>query len=447
MLRVMEGETTEHDPVLEKQKGSLSGRVTDQDDGAPIPNVNIKPAGYLFGAMTDADGRYSIEDMDAGSYLVEVTPPMLYSATNFTVTIKAGMNMVKDLKLRAKTTIIMVVKDADGNPLEGATVTAGQTYSTTTDADGNAVLEVLPGPYVIKVQAEGYKTAIMDDNLQKGDLKAYQVTMVKPTTGGTGGNLPVAVIGGAVGVAVLVVVILAVVMMRRKKAGAAAGAPGAPGAAAGAGGPAAPGERTEADKKKEWAEFERMYGRPHPDAPGWVSAGAAAAAGPKPKCPKDGTAVSFEPFSGKYFCSKCDERYAAEEVFKREDELLELSRPTTVVAGPQGEEEPQRRLGGEKLELSTAQPTWALERGESVHAPGEMPPPPPSPPAGGEPPAAAPMEAAPVSDDEPVPEAVPATAPEGVNPEAGLLFNMPKPVDHSELPPPAPPKEPPRTDG
>ena len=116
-----------------------------------------------------------------------------------------------------------------------------------------------------------------------------------------------------------------------------------------------------------------------------------------------------------------------------------------------GAEEPERPAAGEKLELSAAQPTWAMEHGQTMSgedylAPGAAAPqgaaPAIPPGAPSQPPA--PLEAAPVSDDEPAADAAPASLPEGVNPEAGPIFNMPKPMDYTDLPPPPPAREPPK---
>jgi hypothetical protein len=62
----------------------------------------------------------------------------------------------------------------------------------------------------------------------------------------------------------------------------------------------------------EWREYEKMYNRPHPEAPGWVSGGPQSTV--NPRCPMCKTSVQFEPYSGGYYCSKCNERYRAEQV-------------------------------------------------------------------------------------------------------------------------------------
>ncbi len=206
-------------------------------------------------------------------------------------------------------------------------------------------------------------------------------------------------------------------------------------------------QKTQAEKMKEWMDYERMYGRPHPEAPGWVTPGGAAANAPKPKCPVDEITINYEPFTGQYFCSKCGQRYTAEQVFRKEDELLEHSRPAEGT-GTASAEESEKLPAGEKLELSSAPPSWSTEHGESVHTGPEASEPAAAPlqaPPAPAPPKATPMEASPVTSNEPVLEASP-VVPEGINPAAGKLFNMPAPIDYSELPPPAPAKESPKLD-
>jgi len=452
-LVVAANQTTAYDTYLDKLRGSFSGQVTDKDDMTAVAGATLTVEGTSYSATTDLTGRYTVDSIEVGSYKVILTSPSPYPEYNFTVTIKASQNIVKDYKVVARTTFFFTVRDKSGAAIMGATVNVGNNYSTSTDVDGVASLDVLPAAYIIKIQSDGYKTVIMDHTIKKGELKAYPITLSKTVTTGGGAGFPVLPVAGAA-VAVVVLALVAVMFLRKKKAPATGPQAGMPGGAEASVEPAVPGApKTQAQKMKEWADFERMYGRPHPEAPGWVSAGAAAANAPKPKCPKDGIMVTFEPFSGKYFCSKCDERYDAEQVFRKEDEVLEQSRPAEAAARAPGSEEPTKLAAGEKLDLSAAQPTWALEHGQTMTgedyiAPGaatsetaQL-----AAPSEGAPPSAPPMEAAPVSDDEPAAEAAPATIPEGVNPEAGPLFSMPAPIDYTDLPPPPPAKEPPKLD-
>jgi len=50
------------------QTGTIAGRIIDGATGTPLTNVNIKVAGTAIGAMTDADGRYTIKGLEFGRY-------------------------------------------------------------------------------------------------------------------------------------------------------------------------------------------------------------------------------------------------------------------------------------------------------------------------------------------------------------------------------------------
>jgi len=51
--------------------GSLYGVVKDSS-GGPIEGVTLKLKGSYFGAVTDLDGKYNIENLPAGSYTLQV---------------------------------------------------------------------------------------------------------------------------------------------------------------------------------------------------------------------------------------------------------------------------------------------------------------------------------------------------------------------------------------
>lgn len=205
--------------------------------------------------------------------------------------------------------------------------------------------------------------------------------------------------------------------------------------------PAAPTFRpAPPEKVREWAEYERLYGRPHPDAGGWVSPAAGGHRGFRPKCPVDGFNVTFEPFSGQYFCSRCSKRYTRDEVAPKgpSHEYEYFAVPERIEASPT-EEAPQP--SPEPAGASAPRPLW-LSAGETPVAgeaegpapegtpPGEAAPPP----AGETAPWDAPRAAESVMEAEPVPEAAPlepaeqAQAPPG--PSAGK-----EPPPKTEKPP------------
>ena len=54
---------------LYAQSFSVSGTVTSQEDGLPLPGVNVLVEGTNNGAVTDFDGNYTLNDVGAGQVL------------------------------------------------------------------------------------------------------------------------------------------------------------------------------------------------------------------------------------------------------------------------------------------------------------------------------------------------------------------------------------------
>src|SRR5688500_2363651 len=52
------------------QDRTVTGRVTGQEDGSPLPGVNVVLKGTTNGTATDADGRYSLTVPADGGILV-----------------------------------------------------------------------------------------------------------------------------------------------------------------------------------------------------------------------------------------------------------------------------------------------------------------------------------------------------------------------------------------
>jgi hypothetical protein len=446
-LTVTEGNTTGGiDFHLEKPSGNLTGTVTDVDDETPIPGATISyPSGGPPAptVQTDSGGRYLLSGLPVGTLTINLTISPPYENQSINYPIKAGVTSTKDFKLKAITHIAITVKGSGGKPLPGATVDAVGSTSTitnTTDPSGLAILEVGPGTYNVEVTAEGYTTAKLTILAEKGKTTPSTVSISKTGGGGgtNGGGSSMLLVAGAAAAVVVVLGVVAFMMIRKKKkasAGNAAG-PAGTGSAPAPGAPAAPGQqstwdtepvsgrpKTEAEKRKEWADFERMYGRPHPEAPGWVG-GAASLNAPKPKCPIDDVAVSYEPYSGMYFCSKCHERYPAERVFGQEQAPPQPAQAPRPQYHPPPE--PQYVPSGPQQ-----QPSWAAQvpATDTMAAPAS-------------PPTAAPMEAQPVAGYEQVPEAKPREA-DVIPPGTGPVFNLPPPVSYEDGTVPPPPHKPP----
>jgi hypothetical protein len=112
---------------------TFSGTLRDHN-GNPIPNVTVELGSFSF-MRTDASGHYSLtEDPGVYSLLVlggsAVTGPLnvagvpqFFNFTGQSVDL-TGSNVARDMELPQTANATVTVKDADGNPLSGATVSA-----------------------------------------------------------------------------------------------------------------------------------------------------------------------------------------------------------------------------------------------------------------------------------------------------------------------------------
>ena len=87
-------------PALLLAQATLRGRVTDQENGQPLPGANIQVTGTLRGAVADANGRYLVTQVPAGTYTVRVSMMGYRSRTIDKVSLMEGRETPLDVKLR-----------------------------------------------------------------------------------------------------------------------------------------------------------------------------------------------------------------------------------------------------------------------------------------------------------------------------------------------------------
>ncbi len=82
-----------------RQTGSIAGSVKDGDTGGPITAATVTVVGTRFSAQTDAEGRFTIGGVPAGSYRLRAR--MLgYTAADTSVVVEDGQQSVMDLRLK-----------------------------------------------------------------------------------------------------------------------------------------------------------------------------------------------------------------------------------------------------------------------------------------------------------------------------------------------------------
>jgi len=80
--------------------GRITGTITDRTAGAPIPNVSVNVVGTQLGVRTTADGRYSINEVPAGSQRVHVAR-IGYTPEDQQVSVTAGQTSTANIALAA----------------------------------------------------------------------------------------------------------------------------------------------------------------------------------------------------------------------------------------------------------------------------------------------------------------------------------------------------------
>src|SRR4051812_16024546 len=86
-------------PSLAQQaSGTITGRVTETGTGQPVADASVMIVGTTRGARTDAEGRYRITDVPAGSAQVRALR-IGYSSTLQTITVAPGGSNTADFAL------------------------------------------------------------------------------------------------------------------------------------------------------------------------------------------------------------------------------------------------------------------------------------------------------------------------------------------------------------
>jgi thermitase len=141
--------------------GSITGSVTDADDGSPIAGATVSDGTRT--ATTDTSGEYAIADVPAGSYQVTASKEG-YHSSSMTVNVLSGSSAVANLSLNEVIlpgSITGSVTDADdGSPIAGATVSDGTRTATTDTSGGYTIADVPPGTYQVTASKSGYESSM-----------------------------------------------------------------------------------------------------------------------------------------------------------------------------------------------------------------------------------------------------------------------------------------------
>lgn len=142
----------------------ISGTVTDAESGAALGGAVISGSALESSVTTDADGAYTLPQLEKGSYSFTVS---MNGYTSQTVSVSesdiTGDTYTLNIQLTAipaeelVTVSGTVTADYPSGALSGVTVSAGTGYaSATTDENGAYSLSLAEGDYTLTFSKEGY---------------------------------------------------------------------------------------------------------------------------------------------------------------------------------------------------------------------------------------------------------------------------------------------------
>jgi hypothetical protein len=152
------------------QGAALEGRVVARSTGAPIEGARLDVSPYGRSgdsgrAVSDAEGRFTVEPLAPGSYDLMVAAKGFATLQRRALTVTPGERFSVELQLAGTGAVEGHVRDRDGKPLPGAQVVGsnrwggpleGVSAEARTDAEGYFLLGELPsGPLNLTARREG----------------------------------------------------------------------------------------------------------------------------------------------------------------------------------------------------------------------------------------------------------------------------------------------------
>jgi protocatechuate 3,4-dioxygenase beta subunit len=192
--------TTQAPPQEQASTPSIQGKVLQEPDGQPIRKANVQlngqkgPASSQYSATTDAEGKFEIDDVQPGHYVVVVERPGFVQSstgsrqTSISVQPRSGKNEL-NLHMQPAAVISGKIVDLDGDPMRDVSVTATRVgfrprwnshdfgNGATNDLGEFRISGLRAGRYKIAASPpEGTRLPIQSDTNNKKDQSIYLTT-------------------------------------------------------------------------------------------------------------------------------------------------------------------------------------------------------------------------------------------------------------------------------
>ena len=190
------------DDIVLSQLGpttSLSGYVYDTD-GNPVPGAEVRVEDVSTGSqvgtdITGSDGYYEVSGIEVGLPINVYVNATGYSSTGITNLVLPSSGLEYNFTLHQTGTTPVsypasvhgYVYDDDGNPLEGATVSAAG-VSNHTDSSGYYHLTITNGTWTITVSLSGYENGYSTVSVEPYQDVEVNFTLNEESSGGGSGG-------------------------------------------------------------------------------------------------------------------------------------------------------------------------------------------------------------------------------------------------------------------
>ncbi|MCR5360320.1 MAG: DUF2012 domain-containing protein [Thermoguttaceae bacterium] len=190
----LDGEDVTNLNVLASQKVAIAGMFRKGEDTIDYSRESVRIRNLADGSEVDChlelDGRFSVETLPAGDYLLVLSPGIVASNESelrFSVTDGSSQNLEINVTAAEKSSFSAVFTDSDGNPLANVKVGAydGDTYLTAeTNAQGRCRFsDLLYGIWKISAEKDGYVSSYSDEvSLLPGDESDVVIRLCREAT-------------------------------------------------------------------------------------------------------------------------------------------------------------------------------------------------------------------------------------------------------------------------
>ncbi|MCK5378379.1 MAG: carboxypeptidase regulatory-like domain-containing protein [Acidobacteria bacterium] len=174
--------------VRESDSVSVSGTITDSQNGLPVSGAAVRLTGSPLPAIhSDASGNYVFPSVLAGTYSLNVTAEDYHDGSSSSFSVSAGgddldvdLALVPILHITVSGTI---TDSGTGDPISGATVVFSGPSSGSATSNGSGtyvVTDLLEGSHQVRVSASSYGS--IQQTVQLDEAVEYLDFQLDPTT-------------------------------------------------------------------------------------------------------------------------------------------------------------------------------------------------------------------------------------------------------------------------